>query len=88
MYTFGFQLDNGTKLEINPPSVRTYYLKFCRAESDEKLFEAVAEICNDNKEKIKINVDYVLDNFKVTDFNRFTKSLTEWVKVTRENNPN
>lgn len=88
MHTFDFQLENGTKLEINPPSVRTYYLKFCRAESDEKLFEAVAEICNNNTENIRIDVDYVLDNFKVTDFNRFTKDLTEWVKNTRENDPN
>lgn len=72
MRKFEFSLDSGQTLTINPPSARLYYRKYVSAKSDNALFEAIAEICNNNDEKIPVTVDYVLDSFSVIDLQRFT----------------
>lgn len=88
MRKFEFSLENGQKLTVNPPSVRLYYRKYASAKSDIALFEAIAEICNNNDEKIPVNVDYLLDNFTVVDLQRFTTDFPKWINDTRDSDPN
>lgn len=88
MRKFKFALDNGTKLTINPPSARLYYRKYSLAKSDSQLFEAIAEICNNNDEKVPVTVDYLLDDFTVTDLQRFTAEFPKWIADTRDSDPN
>lgn len=83
-----FTLDNGTILTINPPSARLYYKKYAVAKSDNALFEAIAEICHNNDEKIPVTVDYLLDNFTVVDLQRFTAEFPKWINETRDSDPN
>lgn len=88
MKKFKFALDNGTILTINPPSTRLYYHTYAAAKSDDDLFRAIAEICNNNDEKITITVDYILDNFTITDTSRFTTGFPRWIANERESDPN
>ncbi|MDE6833185.1 MAG: hypothetical protein K2J39_02895 [Ruminococcus sp.] len=88
MRTFNFSLDNGTNLTINPPSPRLYYKKYAVAKNDNALFEAIAEICNNNVEKIPVTVGDVLDSFSVFDIQRFTTEFPKWINGERENDPN
>ena len=88
MRKFRFSLDNGTILTINPPYARLYYRKYAVAKSDNALFEAIAEICNNNDEKIPVTVDYLLDIFSVFDLQRFTAEFSEWINSERDNDPN
>lgn len=88
MKKFKFILNNGTTLTINPPSVRLWYGKYAIAKTDNALFEAIAEICNNNDEKIPVTVDYLLDNFTVTDLQRFTAKFPKWINAERDNDPN
>lgn len=88
MRKFEFTLENGQKMTVNPPSVRLYYKKYASAKSDNALFEAMAEICNNNEEKIPVTVDYILDNFTVTDFQRFTTDFQKWINDTKDADPN
>lgn len=88
MRKFRFALDNGKTLTINPPSVRLYYKKYALAKSDTALFEAIAEICSNNAEKIPITVDWLLDNFTVTDLQRFTAEFPKWINGERDSDPN
>lgn len=88
MRKFEIFLENGQKLTVNPPSVRLYYKKYASAKSDIALFEAIAEICNNNDEKIPVNVDYLLDNFTVIDLQRFTADFPKWINDTRDSDPN
>lgn len=88
MKKFEFPLDNGQKLTINPPSARLYYKKYAVAKNDSALFEAIAEICNNNDEKVKITVDSLLDIFSVFDLQRFTAEFTKWINSERDNDPN
>lgn len=88
MRKFRFYLDNGTILTINPPSARLYYRKYALAKTDSQLFEAIAEICNNNDEKIPVTVDYLLDNFTVTDLQRFTAEFPKWINGERDSDPN
>ena len=88
MRKFEFLLENGQKLTVNPPSVRLYYKKYASAKSDNALFEAIAEICNNNDEKVPVNVDYLLDNFTVTDLQRFTANFPAWINGEKDNDPN
>lgn len=88
MRQFVFMLDNGTKLSINPPSNRLYYKEFLTAKNDVQLFTSIAKICHNNAENIKIDCDYILDNFDVLDFNKFMKEFPEWVNQEKNNDPN
>ncbi|MDE5772755.1 MAG: hypothetical protein K2I06_14235 [Ruminococcus sp.] len=88
MRKFEFSLENGQKLTINPPSARLYYKKYALAKSDTALFEAIAEICSNNDEKIPVTVDYLLDNFTVIDLQRFTVEFPQWINETRNSDPN
>lgn len=88
MRKFSFKLDSGLTLTIKPPTVRQYYKGLVRAKNDLELFNAVAEICNNNDENIRINQEYVIDNFTVDDFHRFIKELPEWIEKTRNSDPN
>lgn len=88
MRKFKFFLENGQKLTINPPSARLYYKKYALAKSDTALFETIAEICNNNDEKIPVTVDYILDGFSVVDLQRFTAEFPKWVSNTRDSDPN
>lgn len=88
MRKFKFSLENGQKLTINPPSARLYYKKYAVAKNDNALFEAIAEICNNNDEKIPVTTDYLLDNFTVVDLQRFTAEFPKWVSNTRDSDPN
>ena len=88
MRQFIFTLDNGTKLSVNPPSNRLYFKDFLTAKDDNQLFESIAKICSNNSENIKIDTDYVLDEFSVLDFNRFVKNFPEWVNQEKNNDPN
>ncbi|MDE5620348.1 MAG: hypothetical protein K2I80_07485 [Ruminococcus sp.] len=88
MRKFEFSLENGQKLTINPPSVRLYYRKYATAKSDSDLFESIAEICNNNNEKIPVTVDYMLDNFTVIDLQYFTANFPKWISDTRDSDPN
>lgn len=88
MRKFRFTLDSGQVLTINPPSNRLYYLKYSVAKNDLQLFEAIAEICNNNNEKIPVTTDYVLDSFTICDLQRFTKEFPEWLFKVRDNDPN
>lgn len=88
MRKFRFALDNGQTLTINPPSVRLYYKKYTSAKSDNDLFGAIAEICNNNTEKIPVTADWLLDNFTVTDLQRFTANFPAWINDEKDNDPN
>ena len=88
MRKFKFCLENGQKLTINPPSVRLYYSSYATAKSDSDLFKSIAEICNNNDEKIPVTTDYLLDNFTVVDLQRFTAEFPKWVSNTRDSDPN
>lgn len=87
MQKFKFMLDNGTTLTINPPSVRLYQ-KYAGAKSETVLFGIIAEICNNNDEKIPVTVDYLLDNFTITDIHRFTAEFPKWISDTHDSDPN
>lgn len=88
MRKFRFALDNGQTLTINPPSVRLYCKKYTSAKSDNDLFGAIAEICNNNTEKIPVTADWLLDNFTVTDLQRFTADFPAWINGEKDNDPN
>ncbi|MBR1592815.1 MAG: hypothetical protein IJ666_07385 [Ruminococcus sp.] len=88
MRKFTFRLDNGKIFTINPPTVRQYYKGFLKAKNDPELFNAVAEICSNNDENIKITEEFVIDNFTVDDFHRFVKELPEWIADVRNSDPN
>ncbi|MDE5557454.1 MAG: hypothetical protein K2J32_07145 [Ruminococcus sp.] len=88
MRKFKFTLDNGTTLTVNPPLARLYYKKYAIAKNDNALFEAIAEICNNNDEKIPITADYLLDNFTVIDLQRFTAEFPKWINETHDSDPN
>ncbi len=88
MRKFRFTTEFGQTLTINPPSARLYYKKYALAKSDTALFEAIAEICNNNDEKIPVTVDYLLDNFTVIDLQRFTAEFPKWINDTRDSDPN
>lgn len=88
MRKFKFTLDNGTTLTVNPPSVRLWYGKYVTAKTDNAVFEAIAEICNNNDEKIPVTVDYLLDEFTVNDLQRFTTAFPAWLNAERDNDPN
>lgn len=88
MYKFKFITESGQTLNINPPSVRLYYHKYANAKSDSQLFQAIAEICNNNDEKIPVTVDYLLDSFTVVDLQRFTAEFPKWINGVRDGDPN
>lgn len=88
MRRFEFILDNGTKLTIQPPTLRMYYKELLTAQNDPQLFQAVADICNRNDEKIPVNQEFVIDNFTTDDFTRFMKELPAWINNERNSNPN
>lgn len=88
MRKFRFTLDNGTTLTINPPSVRLWYGKYAAAKSDSALFEAIAEICKNNDARLPVTVDYLLDNFTVTDLQRFTAEFPKWINAEKDSDPN
>lgn len=88
MRKFKFTMESGQTLTIHSPSVRLYYKKYALAKSDVALFEAIAEICNNNDEKVSVNVDYLLDNFSVTDLQRFTAEFPKWINGERDSDPN
>lgn len=88
MRKFIFKLDSGQTLTINPPSARLYYRKYASAKNDNELFEAIAEICNNNNEKIPVTVNYILDDFSVVDLQRFTAEFPKWINETRDSDPN
>lgn len=88
MRKFKFTLDSGQTLTVNPPSVRLYYKKYASAKSDNDLFSAIAEICNNNDEKIPVTADYLFDNFTVTDLQRFTADFPSWINGEKDNDPN
>ena len=88
MRRFEFILDNGTKLTIQPPTLRMYYKELLTAQNDPQLFQAVADICNRNDENIPVNQEFVIDNFTTDDFSRFMKELPAWINNERHSNPN
>ena len=88
MRRFIFTLDNGTTLSILPPTLRMYYKELLTAKNDPQLFNAVANICNRNDEKIAINEEYIIDNFTVDDLSRFMKELPVWINSERKSDPN
>ena len=88
MRKFKFNLDNCTTLTINPPSARLYYKQYAVAKTEIAIFEAIAEICNNNEDKIPVTVDYILDNFSVFDLQRFTAEFPKWINSERDNDPN
>lgn len=88
MRRFEFILDNGTKLTIQPPTLRMYYKELLTAQNDPQLFQAVADICNRNDENIPVNQEFVIDNFTTDDFSRFMKELPAWINNERNSNPN
>lgn len=87
MRKFRFTTEFGQTLTINPPSVRLY-TKYAVAKNDSQLFEVIAEVCNNNDEKVPVTVDYVLDSFTIIDVHRFTAEFPKWIAETRENDPN
>ncbi len=87
MRKFRFTLDNGTKLTINPPSNRLFE-KYSNAKNDRQVFEAMAEICNNNDEKVPVTLDYVLDECSIFDSHRFTAEFPKWINDTRDSDPN
>ena len=88
MRKFVFRLDSGEVLTIKPPTVRQYYKELLKSKNDPELFVSIAEICNNNDENIRINQEYVIDNFTVDDFHRFMKELPEWIENVRNSDPN
>ncbi len=88
MRKFVFRLDSGEVLTIKPPTVRQYYKGLLKAKNDPELFVSIAEICNNNDENIRINQEYIIDNFTVDDFHRFMKELPEWIENVRNSDPN
>ncbi|MBR4627787.1 MAG: hypothetical protein IKO47_08830 [Ruminococcus sp.] len=88
MRRFVFKLDNGTVLNIKPPTLRMYYKELRCASTDPQLFNAVADICGRNDEGIAVNEEYVIDNFTVDDLRRFVKELTSWIEGERASDPN
>lgn len=84
---FNFILNNGTGLEIKPPTLRMYYKKLLAAGNDNELIVAIAEICNRNYNEIHIDKNYILDNFTVNDLHNFLIKLPEWIKSEIENDP-
>lgn len=88
MRKFNFKLDNGTTLTIKPPTLRMYYKGLLTAKNDPELFNAIADICNQNVEGINVTEEYVIDNFTTDDFSRFMKQLPAWINSERNSDPN
>ncbi|MCM1508301.1 MAG: hypothetical protein NC177_14405 [Ruminococcus flavefaciens] len=88
MQKFKFTTGYGQTLTINPPSARLYYRKYALAKTETETFEAIAEVCNNNDEKIPVTVDYLLDNFTAVDLQRFTANFPQWIANARDSDPN
>ncbi len=88
MRNFEFTLDNGTQLNIKPPTLRMYYKQLLTATNDMQLFNAVANICNRNYNDIEVTEEYVIDNFTTDDLNRFMVELPAWIGAERQADPN
>lgn len=88
MRKFKLELDNGTKLNVHPPTVRQYYEKYLSAENNENICGTIAEIVSRNDERILFTAEDILDQFTVDDFERFLEDFPEWVRKEKESDPN
>lgn len=88
MRKFKLTLDNGTKLNIHPPTVRQYYEKYISAGNDEDIYGTIAEMISRNDEGITFTAEDILDKFTVDDFSGFIEDFPELVRKEKESDPN
>lgn len=88
MRKFRFNLDDGTKLTIHPPTVRQYYEKYLPAEYNKETCSTIAEIISRNDEGVTFTAEDIIDKFTVDDFSLFVEKFPEWIIKERESDPN
>lgn len=89
---FGITLEDGLKLTLNPPKMKVLRKLMASAKkltagddqevSDDELdtiMEVVAMMLNSNQEGKKISVEYVEENFDISQLISFVQHYMEWI---------
>lgn len=84
--------NSGKTYEINvkEPKLKTYkkFEAIGEETSVEEIIEVAALVLNSNKEGIKIDAEFVEDNFTLDEIAQFFEDFTNWLSETRNSNPN
>ena len=84
--------NSGKTYEINvkEPKLKVYkkFEAIGEETSVEEIIEAAALVLNSNKEGIKIDAEFVEDNFTLDEIAQFFEDFTNWLSEARNSNPN
>lgn len=84
--------NSGKTYEINVKEPKLKVYKKFEAIGDDSsvddIIEATALILNSNKEGIKIDAEFVEENFTVDEIAQFFDDFTNWISEARKKNPN
>lgn len=84
--------NSGKTYEINvkEPKLKVYkkFEAIGEETSVEEIIEAAALVLNSNKEGIKIDAEFVEDNFTLDEIAQFFEDFTNWLSDARKTNPN
>lgn len=84
--------NSGKTYEINvkEPKLKVYkkFEAIGEETSVEEIIEVAALVLNSNKEGIKIDAEFVEDNFTLDEIAQFFEDFTNWLSDARKTNPN
>lgn len=84
--------NSGKTYEINvkEPKLKVYkkFEAIGEETSVEEIIEVTALVLNSNKEGIKIDAEFVEDNFTLDEIAQFFEDFTNWLSDARKTNPN
>lgn len=84
--------NSGKTYEINvkEPKLKVYkkFEAIGEETSVEEIIEVAALVLNSNKEGIKIDAEFVEDNFTLDEIAQFFEDFTNWLSDVRKTNPN
>lgn len=84
--------NSGKTYEINVKEPKLKVYKKFEAIGDEtsveEIIEVAALVLNSNKEGIKIDAEFVEDNFTLDEIAQFFEDFTNWLSDARKTNPN
>lgn len=84
--------NSGKTYEINvkEPKLKVYkkFEAIGEETSVEEIIEVAALVLNSNKEGIKIDAEFVEDNFTLDEIAQFFEDFTNWLSEARNSNPN
>lgn len=83
--------NSGKTYEINvkEPKLKVYkkFEAISEETSVEDIIEVAALVLNSNKEGVKINAEFIADNFTLDEIAQFFEDFSNWISEAR-NNPN